>query len=250
MLARAGSLIGAALSGGPLSRRDLQQVLTDQDSALDGSQFGHVLRDLTESMLITFAAPSGRQEVYALADHWFSEPRELPPARALAELVTRFVATRGAVTRSDIGRWTNLAMSDVDAGLAQAAVREVELGGTVYLMSAGSDLPTSSEVALALDDPLLLPPFDEYLISYGSRDALIAPEFLSRVIPGRNGMFKPIVVVAGEVVGIWSRKITSKKVTVTVEPFGKLTARQKRVLEQPASSYAAFLGLVPDLAFV
>lgn len=242
MVADAEAAVRAALSGGAVrSRWELVSACAAAGVELSSPQAGHVLRHLTERMVVVLADPV--QDSFALGDTWITDRRQ--PENPLGEVVSRFVASRGPVTRTDIGRWAYLAMGDVDAGLEAAAgtVETVRLGGVDYLVSRGAAEITDAEVDAALARPLLLPPFDEYLIAYGSRAALMDEGFLERVIPGRNGMFKPIVVVDGEVVGVWSRRQSAAGVAVTLEPFTSLTVRSRRALQGRVREYGSFLGL-------
>ncbi|GAA1079287.1 winged helix DNA-binding domain-containing protein [Tsukamurella spumae] len=241
--------IRAELAGGRvLTRPQLVEACAQNGVVLDNGQAGHVLRHLTELMAIVFADPASKTDAFALADEWVAERRE--PDHALGEMVSRFVTARGPVTRQDIGKWAYLPMGSVDEGLAAAgpAVGTVELAGTTYLVAPGTVDITDAEVDEALAEPLLLPGFDEYIIGYGSRAPQLDERYLARIIPGRNGVFKPMIVVDGEIVGIWSRKATAKKVTVALEPFTSLTAAAKRRLAGPVRDYGRFLGLKAQLA--
>lgn len=243
MVERAEKVIRAELAGGAVrTRPELVAACAAAGVELANNQAGHVLRHLTELMVIVFADPGSRTDSFALADGWIADRRE--PADPMSEVVSRFVAARGPVTRQDIGKWAYLAMGEVDAGLEAAgdAVERVRLAGTEYLVARGSADISEEEVDAALARPLLLPPFDEYLIGYGTRGPQLDDRFFERIVPGRNGMFKPIVVVGGEIVGLWSRKQTATKVTVTVEPFTRITAKAKRALAVPVREYGRFLG--------
>ena len=50
----------------------------------------------------------------------------------------------------------------------------------------------------------VLPPFEEYFISYADRTRVCAPELLSAIGPGINGIVKPVIVADGEIVGTWA----------------------------------------------
>ena len=203
------------------TRAELVEAAAAAGHELDGGQAGHVMRQLTETTVITFAAPRGSDDEFALVDSWVARSRSLDRDEALAELATRYVGARGPVTPGCLGWWSNLPMADVRRGLAAAggALEEVELDGVTFTAPAGSADLTTAEVDAALAEPLLLPAFDEYLLGYRSRDAALDDEHATRVVPGRNGMFKPIVVVDGEVVGIWSRRAARRALTVVIEPF-------------------------------
>jgi len=51
----------------------------------------------------------------------------------------------------------------------------------------------------------LLPGFDEYLLGYSDRSAVLDPADAQRICPGGNGMFSPTMVIDGHVTGTWKR---------------------------------------------
>lgn len=87
----------------------------------------------------------------------------------------------------------------------------------------------------------LLPGFDEYLLGYADRSAQLDPVHADRVVPGGNGIFLPMAVLRGRVVGAWTRTERSRDVRVTLTPFEPLDAAAVRALEAAARRYAAFL---------
>ncbi|BDH58283.1 winged helix DNA-binding domain-containing protein [Tsukamurella sp. PLM1] len=241
--------IRAELAGGNTrTRSELVDACAAAGVELDNAQAGHVLRHLTELMAIVFADPRTKTDVFALADDWITDRRD--PDHALGEAVSRFVAARGPVTRQDFGKWAYLPMGAVDTGLEAAAgtVERVTLAGKKFLVTPGTADITDTQVDEALATPLLLPAFDEYIIGYASRAPQLDEAFLARIVPGRNGVFKPMVVVDGEIVGVWNRRTTAKAVTVTVEPFTRITKADERRLAGPARDYGRFLGLEATLA--
>ena len=71
----------------------------------------------------------------------------------------------------------------------------------------------------AAEGVLLLPGFDELLLGYGDRTAVLDPAFAERVVPGRNGMFRATVVSAGRVAGTWRDAGSGARRTLEAEPF-------------------------------
>lgn len=240
-----GAILREELAGGTVrTRPELVAACATHGVELDPQQAGHVLRHHTEIMTIVFAEPRGKQDTFALAEEWIGERREPDRAAALTELAIRYFSARGPATPQCLAWWANLAMGDVRTAIAGAgsALEEIEIDDSSFLVAAGDAALDDGEVDEALAEPLLLPPFDEYLLGYRSRDAVITPEHLDAVVPGRNGMFKPLIVVDGEVVGLWSRTMTARKVTVTLEPFGKLAARARAGLARRVDEYGKFHG--------
>ena len=79
----------------------------------------------------------------------------------------------------------------------------------------------------------LLPGFDEFVLGYGDRTAVLDPEFAGRIVPGSNGMFRPTVVHGGRIVGTWGWTGRGAKRTVTATPF---TAVPRRGVRRPSST--------------
>lgn len=60
----------------------------------------------------------------------------------------------------------------------------------------------------------MLPGCDEYFIGYHDRSAIIDDEYAKRVTPGKNGVFKPILLIDGRVEGVWSRTLSARGVEI------------------------------------
>lgn len=93
-----------------------------------------------------------------------------------------------------------------------------------------------------------LPGFDEYLLGYKDRSAVLAAAHADRVCPGGNGMFAPTMVVDGRVVGTWKRAIKKSSVAIEAMPFATLPKTARRAFDEAAARYAAFIGLHAALA--
>jgi len=89
----------------------------------------------------------------------------------------------------------------------------------------------------------LLPGFDEYLLGYRDRSAVLDPAHAQRICPGGNGMFNPTIVIDGVVTGTWRRTFKGGAVVVETTPFRSLTAAENSALAAAADRYGRFLGL-------
>jgi hypothetical protein len=88
----------------------------------------------------------------------------------------------------------------------------------------------------------LLPAFDEYLLGYKDRGAVLAVEDAQKIVPGMNGVFLPTIAVGGRVVGTWKRKLKKNSVDITLSPFAHLDGLDERATDA-ARSYSDFVGL-------
>ena len=97
--------------------------------------------------------------------------------------------------------------------------------------------------ALDLAGLHLLPGFDEYLLGYRDRSAVLAAEHAYKVVPGGNGVFFPMVVVDGQVVGTWRRTVKKGALTIALNSFTSTGASLQERAGEAAKRYSHFLGL-------
>jgi hypothetical protein len=88
----------------------------------------------------------------------------------------------------------------------------------------------------------LLPGFDEYLLGYRDRSAVLEPQYAERICPGGNGVFYPTLLVNGRVVATWKRAIKRGAVRLTFEPFEPLEV-DANLLEGAVARYGAYVEL-------
>lgn len=188
-----------------------------------------------------------REPRLVLAEEWIRSPRRLEGDEALAELAARFARGRGPVQDRDLAWWTGLTMREarraVAAAESEGRLASVEVDGTSYHAEPELlDGPSGP-----VDNALLLPGFDEHLLGYTDRSAVLAGEHFERIVPGRNGMFRATVVLGGRVTGVWLRTPRAKHVRIDVEPFPGEAVDLDR-LRAPAEAWGAFRGVEVQLA--
>ena len=86
----------------------------------------------------------------------------------------------------------------------------------------------------------LLPAFDEFIISYKDRSASLPSENHTKTV-SNNGIFRPVIVVNGQVTGIWKRTIQKDMVTVETDLFKQPNQTTKRLIEQARTRFGRFL---------
>jgi hypothetical protein len=203
------------------SRTQLLAAMADGGVVTTGQRGYHLLWYLSQTGTLCLGPTDGDgDQLYVRLDQWIPEPRRLDPEQAHAELALRFFTGHGPATVQDLVRWSATTARAVRAGLAEVRDRleAVTVDATEYLM----DPETPDRLAAAraeADGVLLLPGFDEFVLGYGDRTAVLPAEHADRIVPGRNGMFRPTVVHRGQVVGTWKWTGRGAKRAVEAEPF-------------------------------
>jgi hypothetical protein len=219
----------AALAGDrQLTRDAIYDVLRRARVAPDGQRGVHIIWQLAVEGILCFGAHAGSQPTYALLDEWVPTSRTVDRDVALGELAHRYFQSHGPATVHDFAWWSGLTVGDAKAGAAMIASDFVQetIDRRVYVIPRHqSSAPPGVH---------LLPGFDEFLLAYKDRSAVLDPAHAGKIVPGNNGVFKPTIVVNGKVAGVW------KLSDVTATPFRPLTQRDTRALRAAAIRYKRF----------
>jgi hypothetical protein len=239
--ARAEALFTSALQGGRhLTRNEMMEVLEHGGIAITGQRIYHILWRAAQTGLIGFGPRQGKQDTFVLLDDWLPKGKTLSREESLAELAKRYFSGHGPATIQDFRWWSGLPAADARASLemVESQLAHEELDGQTYWFSSSS--PTTK---VASPIAYLLPAFDEYLLGYKDRSAVLDPANATKVVPGANGMFKPLIVIDGRVVGTWKRTLRKTKVLVNLNHFESLSPAQMEAAAAAAESYGRFLTL-------
>lgn len=208
------------LAGGGRVRR-ADRFTTWKRAGLDpaGQRGTHVLRVLATTGTVVLGPTDGGEQLLVLTEEWIPHPREPQREEALGELALRYFASHGPAQVTDFARWAGLVAADVRTGLALArpALECLDVDGVEHLMDPRT--PGLLGQVRTCAEGVFLPGFDEHLLGYSDRRAVLDPEFAERTVPGGNGVFRPTVVDAGRVVGTWQVTGRGSARTITTTPF-------------------------------
>ena len=218
------------LDGRGLTRHEFAAELAARGVELgeDGQAPTHLLAALTARGLTCRGADRGRDATFVLVDDWIGPAPA--PADPLAALARRYFRAFSPATAADFTTWSGL-----PSGAAIAAIRD-ELTEVAFDGRRGSTLG-AVEPALAVR---LLPMFDNYLLGYRDRTAMLDPRRNPQVYVG--GIIKAAVVCDGRVIGIWRLDRAARTAAVRVTPFEPFTRRQLDELDRERADIERFVG--------
>jgi hypothetical protein len=238
LFARSTKLIVKALQGGRALTRDAMYARLEAAHISTVESRGlHILWRIAHDGVICFGQRQGRQQTFVLLDEWVPAARALERDEALAELARRYYTSHGPATLQDFSWWSGLSAADARAGLemASAHLRHETIGGRAYWVSS-SMTPAGKRSRMAW----LLPPYDEYTVAYQDRSAVLDPTRAARL---GNGIFSPTIVVDGQVVGTWTRRLEKGGVVVVPRLLAKLGGLETRAVAAAVERYGRFLGV-------
>ncbi len=161
---------------------------------------------------------------YALTANKVKPMAQMDRDEALLHFTRKYFRSRQPATLEDFVWWSGLNISDCRKGIAL-------MGDTIHVEKwKGRELHSASPLTLGhrqanlqgsrsftefyLTDEcrtrgfrkgkfLLIPPYDEYLISYKSRDIVLPPEHRHHA-HNNSGIFQPVIAYDGTICGNWS----------------------------------------------
>lgn len=241
ILQRTQQLFRDALAGGKrFTRSRMMELLAGAGISPKGQRGYHLLWYMAQTGLICLGPMENNEQTFVLLDEWVPHARKLSREEGLAELARRYFTSHGPATLHDFAWWAGIALTDARAGIeaARAVLQMEKRDEQIYWMAPVVSGPNADE----FPSVYLLPGFDEYLLGYKDRSAVLAAEHAGKIVPGNNGIFFPIIVVNGLVTGTWKRARGKQGLDIVLQPFVSLGEAEERIAEV-ARTYGDFLSL-------
>jgi hypothetical protein len=230
------------------TRAELAVALKRAKVPADGLKLAYIMMFAELDGVICSGPRRGKQFTYALLAERAPKAQSLDRPDAIAELVKRYFTSHGPATIRDFVWWSGLTVKDAELGLeaAKPKLHKQTIDGHDYFASAPSAAARPMKGCAAL----LLPNFDEYLIAYKDRGAVVDSAQAANIVARSNGAFPHHLVIDGRLAGSWRRTINGNAVLIEVAPYNKLTPVQSRAVMSAADCYGEFLGLPASLSIV
>jgi hypothetical protein len=216
VLSKSMKLLEKELSGGNnLTRDELVALFEKAKIATHDQRTSHILVWAELEMIICSGPLVDGKNTYAFFDDRVKSSKSLTRERALKMLASRYFTSHGPATLADFINWSALPVRDARKALDLISkdLHSETIDSQTYWFKE-----PNTPVAKGDPEVWLLPAFDEFIIGYKDRSACLQPKHRSAVI-SVNGIFWPVIVVNGQVIGLWKRVIAKGKVNVDLKYF-------------------------------
>jgi hypothetical protein len=229
LLTRARTILERALTGGrALTRSEISETLRRAGIEASGQRLAHLLFDLEQQAAICSGPRRGKQFTYALFSDRVPATALVCRDEALARLAQRYFQSHGPATLRDFCWWSGLTMRDAREAVALAAV---------------DPLPAPPPLQRVAGAHFLLPNFDEYLVAYRDRSAVIDPARSRNLGVFTSAEHPHQLIIDGRVAGSWKRTISDTLLSVDAWPYRRLTSPQRAAVARSVERQGAFLGI-------
>ena len=233
---KSNTVIVKALRGGKhLTREELAAELGKAKIPTDDNRASHLFMRAELDGIVCSGTTKGGKQTYALLEERVPKTKSVTQEEALAKLAHRYFVSHGPAALQDFVWWSGLPVRDARRALDMVKDRlssETNQAQTLWFADGVSMTGKKSVY--------LLPAFDEFIISYQDRSAALPFENHTKAV-SNNGIFWPVVVVNGQVMGIWKRTIKKDTVTVETKFFQPPDKTIKGLIEKAAARYGDFL---------
>jgi hypothetical protein len=195
--------------------------------------------------VLCFGPNRGRTVTYTNPQRWLPGFRPTDGPVAVADLARRYLHAYGPATPAQFAQWLAVPRrwaSDL-FGAMSADLQPVEVDGTVAWVVAGdTEAPTRRPSGVRL-----LPYFDAYTVGCQPRERVFPGRAGERALAGGQAGNYPVLLIEGVVAGVWHQRRSGRRLDITVEPLRRLSASQRRELDDQVARIGEFSGGEPQL---
>ena len=193
-------LLQTAVDKRSVTKEDFVQALAEKDITMDDHRLSYHIRMTEMSGLLCSGDLLPMKASYALTANKVKSTVKMNRDEALMRFTRKYFQSRQPATLEDFVWWSGLNVSDCRKGIAL-------LGDTIHVEHwKGRDFYLTDDCrtrGFRKGQFLLIPPYDEYLIGYKSRDIVLPSEHRHHA-HNNSGIFQPIIAHDGIICGNWS----------------------------------------------
>ena len=226
-------LIRTADDRGSVTKEDFIQALAEHDIRMDDHRLSYHIRMAELSGILCSGDLLPMKATYALTANKLPAPTPIDRDEVLMNLARKYFRHSQPATLEDFVWWSGLNAGDCRRGIGLLGdwLHVEKWKRREFYLTDGARTQ-----GFRKDRSILLPPFDEYLISYKSRDVVLPLEHRHRA-HDQTGTFWPVILLDGEVVGNW----TFAKDTVNTHIFRENRTPSPASLEKEVNRFIQYL---------
>jgi hypothetical protein len=193
-------LAQTAADKGSVTKEDFVQALAEKDIRMDDHRLSYHIRMAEMTGVLCSGDLLPMKATYALTADKIKSTTKMDRDEALAYFSRKYFQSRQPATLEDFVWWSGLNINDCRKGIEL-------LGDFIHIEKwRGRDFYLTDDCrtrGFRKGKFLLIPPYDEYLISYKSRDIVLPPEHRHHA-HNNSGIFQPVIAYDGIICGNWA----------------------------------------------
>lgn len=220
-----------------LTRQEIGEYLIEKGIGIrDNHDVTYILSHAEQDGIVCNGVVRGSKQTYSLLDRRAPHKPNVSKEEALERLARKYFTSHGPATLDDYIWWSGLLSSEARKGLELIKHDFVseEINGKTYWMKNDIAIPGKKNKSI-----LLLPAFDEFVVSYKYRAEILCEEHYRKIIT-RTGIFSPTITYNGEILGSWKRVVKKNKIVAELEFFEEKHHHLIPEFEKQQAAYELF----------
>lgn len=246
--------VDATLTDTFVSRKQLAEAIATQtgnpnlQTRLE-SGWGVLLKPSAVQGYLIFGVSEGQNVSFVHPRHWIGEWKAVEPETAIREIARRYLNAYAPATADDFGHWFGMQPADAKRAFRSLgnAIEEVDVEGwKAWALTSTLDEMRSADMP---ETVRLLPHFDAYTINASSHSQYVVAEQHRARVYRAQGWISPVVLVDGQMAGVWEYARKRSTVTVRVDLFEAASKAVKQGVQAEAERLGEFLRAEAELVF-
>jgi hypothetical protein len=221
---------------GILTVEDMAEEFYRARIKTDNNRFWHIMLCAELEQIVCSGPVVRGKPTFALFDERIRRTKKLLKDESLAKLAQRYFTAHGPATLRDFVWWSGLTVKDARRGLeaVQQNLLSVTANSMQYWFTEPRMKPDVKKPSVNL-----LPAFDEYIIGYADRSDVISSVEIRKIVSS-NGIFRPVIVVNGQVTGTWRKRVCGGRVSIETGLLHETATKSKKPIEEKTSFIRLF----------
>lgn len=210
-----------------LTKEEIADIFASQNIIFDIKFLSQIINYAEMEGLVVNGCVRGKQQTFTLLEEFVPRKETISKEEALERLARRFFTSHSPATLQDFAWWSGLSLTECKQALGFIKHDFVceTINGRDFWMKNDIKIPPTDK-----DSALLLPPFDEFVVSYKDRSEMIEDVHYGKVMT-KNGLFSPTIMLNGEIVGSWKKTTVKGAPKVELSFFEKVSKKVKDLFE-------------------
>lgn len=220
-----------------MTKQEIAEHFNRSGIVADNHRMTRFMARAEQEGIICSGEDRGSKCTYALLEERVPPMPELTKDESLARLARSYFRSHSPAVLQDFIWWSGLPVSDAKQA--------------VYLIASELTTEQWKEQTWYIHDTCrtrgklsghihLLPSYDEYLLGYKDRTDVLPLEHYSKAFTN-NGLFFPIVLHNGQVIGNWDKSVKKKSVDLKYSWFRQVADMNEETLERERQKFTRFL---------
>ena len=246
LLLKCYDLIQKLLEGGHhKTREEIITELNNSGISTNENRASHIFMHAEMEGILCSGSSKQNKRTFALLSERVKKTKSLTRQESLEKIARKYFSSHYPATIQDFTWWSGLPAGDARNALdmVKSDFIPVKLAEETYWLDKSFSGIKKDESEL-----FLLPAFDEFLISYKDRSASL-PASLNKKTVSNNGIFWPIIVMDGQVTGLWKRTQKKDRILIEANFFKPPSKKTILLMEKASQNLAVYFGKRIELAY-